>query len=101
MTDERTPGRFARSTLHACIAAAAAVASMVCAGLGWLHYAALEFNELGRHFDEQAQVVITDSAFAWFVPAGVFAALALLFWRLRAKALRRPALSSRPPEEPR
>jgi hypothetical protein len=90
----------ARAAVLGWIAGAAAAVSIVCGGLGYRHYLALEFNELGRHFDEQAQVVITDSAFAWFVPTGGFALLAVLSWRLRSRTLHGRGPSSPPAKTP-
>ena len=33
------------------------------------HYLSVEFNELGRYYDAENQVVYTDSAVAWCLPA--------------------------------
>lgn len=46
-------------------------------------YVKIEFNELGRYYDETNQVVYTDSAFVWIVPATLFL-IAGLFGLLRA-----------------
>ncbi len=38
----------------------------------WLWYAgyvAIDFNELGRHYDAATQTVQTDAAFVWCLPA--------------------------------
>ena len=50
-----------------------------CFGLSalffWLfyeRYLRLDFNELGRYYDAEAQTVYTDSGFVWSLPAAAF-----------------------------
>lgn len=52
-------------------------------------YLRWDFNELGRHYDEQNQVVYTDAGFVWVLPACGFLLVALViavrsFMRRRA-----------------
>ncbi len=54
-------------------------------------YLRIEFNELGRYYDAEAQVVYTDAAFVWFIPAfGFFlpaaGTVAYRMWRGRKGA---------------
>lgn len=47
----------------------------------WLwyeRYLSIEFNELGRYYDAEAQMVYTDAAFIWCFPVVVFLFLAAL-----------------------
>ena len=51
-------------------------------------YLRLDFNELGRYYDVEAQIVYTDAGFVWALPAFGFLFLALLrlavaAWRAR------------------
>lgn len=51
-------------------------------------YLSLDFNELGRYYDAEAQIVYTDAGFVWALPAFGFLFLALLrlavaAWRAR------------------
>ena len=69
------------------------MASVFFFWIWYRRYLRIEFNELGRYFDIEAQVVYTDAAFVWCFPA--FACLgfslgrmALGVWRRRANALR-------------
>ena len=36
------------------------------------HYLRWDFNELGRYYDAESQIVYTDSAFIWVIPAVLF-----------------------------
>lgn len=52
-------------------------------------YLSIEFNELGRYYDAETQVVHTDSSFVWCIPAFGFLLAAALqlacrVWRRRA-----------------
>jgi hypothetical protein len=54
-------------------------------------YLRLDFNELGRYYDEVDQIVYTDSGFVWVLPAIGFLLLALVrlaiaLWRRRKAA---------------
>lgn len=57
----------------------------------WVWYARyldVDFNDLGRHYDAEAQIVTTDSAFVWGLPAVgcLLVALVLIghrLWRRR------------------
>lgn len=42
-------------------------------------YLRLDFNELGRYYDAEAQIVYTDAGFVWALPAFGFLILALLW----------------------
>jgi hypothetical protein len=47
----------------------------------WLwhgHYGGVDFNESGRHFDAEAGVVYTDSAWVWGIPAFGFLLLTVV-----------------------
>lgn len=51
-------------------------------------YLAIDFNELGRYYDAEAQIVYTDAAFVWCLPAFGFLLLATVkiayrLWRRR------------------
>ena len=51
-------------------------------------YLRFDFNELGRHYDAENQIVYTDAGFVWALPAFgfLFAALlrlAIALWRKR------------------
>jgi hypothetical protein len=41
-------------------------------------YLRLDFNELGRYYDAETQIVYTDAGFVWSLPAFGFLFLALL-----------------------
>jgi hypothetical protein len=41
-------------------------------------YLRRDFNELGRHYDADNQIVYTDAGFVWVLPACVFLLLALV-----------------------
>ena len=43
-------------------------ASIICFWFWYVLYFGLDFNELGRSFDQENQVVFTDSAFVWGFP---------------------------------
>jgi hypothetical protein len=71
------------------------LASVLFFSLWYLRYLGIEFNELGRYYDAEAQIVYTDSAFVWCLPAFGFLLPAVLkitfrLWR-RRKAARPPA----------
>ncbi|WP_439537445.1 hypothetical protein [Methyloversatilis sp.] len=66
----------------------ALVASALFFWVWYARYLSVDFNELGRHYDAEAQVVATDSAFVWGLPAVgcLLVALALMgrrLWRRR------------------
>ena len=66
----------------------ALAASAVFFWVWYARYLGVDFNELGRHYDADAQVVTTDSAFVWGLPAVgcLLVALALIghrLWRRR------------------
>lgn len=51
-------------------------------------YLRLDFNELGRYYDAEEQIVYTDAGFVWVLPAFGFLMVALLrlsiaVWRRR------------------
>lgn len=51
-------------------------------------YLRFDFNELGRYYDDEAQIVYTDAGFVWALPAFGFLFVALLrlviaVWRRR------------------
>ena len=53
-------------------------------------YLKIEFNELGRYYDLETQIVYKDSAFVWFLPAFGFLLLSAVvvtyrIWRRKAK----------------
>jgi hypothetical protein len=50
-------------------------------------YLRFDFNELGRYYDAEAEVVYTDAGFVWALPAFGFLIVALL--RLLVAVLRR------------
>ena len=63
----------------------------------WAWYAfyfSIEFNQMGRYFDEENSVVYTDDGVVWIIPAIGFLLLAvvMLAWRL----WRRRSSGSRP-----
>ena len=69
----------------------------------WLwyeRYLRIDFNELGRYYDPETQIVYTDSAFVWCLPALGFLLFAVvqggfLIWRRRAgRALKLTSSSS-------
>lgn len=63
---------FARDTAAPC---------GVAALLFWLwheRYVAIDFNELGRHYDAATQTVHTDAAFVWCLPALGFLLIAVV-----------------------
>jgi hypothetical protein len=62
----------------------ALAASALFFGVWYTHYLGVDFNELGRHYDADAQVVTTDSAFVWVLPAVgcLLVALVLIGYRL-------------------
>jgi hypothetical protein len=57
----------------------------------WLfyeRYLRFDFNELGRYYDDENQIVYTDAGFVWAIPAFLFLLLALIclaiaLWRRR------------------
>jgi hypothetical protein len=54
-------------------------------------YLRFDFNELGRYYDAENQIVYTDAGFVWSLPAFgfLFAALlrlAIALWRRRARS---------------
>lgn len=60
----------------------------------WLwvdRYLRVDFNELGRHFDAEAQVVLTDSAFVWGLPAFGFLLVAAVQIAVRLRRRRAEA----------
>ena len=60
--------------------------SAFCFWLWYDLYLRRDFNELGRDYDPVDQVVYTDSAFVWIVPALLLlAAGAWLAWRARRR----------------
>lgn len=66
----------------------ALAASAVFFRVWYTRYLGVDFNELGRHYDADAQVVTTDSAFVWGLPAigCLLVALVLIgrrLWRRR------------------
>lgn len=68
----------------------------------WLwvdRYLRVDFNELGRHYDAEAQVVLTDAAFVWCLPAIGFLLLAaaLIAVRLRRRRAEPAAQRTLPP----
>lgn len=68
----------------------------------WLwvdRYLLVDFNELGRHYDAEAQVVFTDAAFVWCLPAIGFLLLAaaLIAVRLRRRRAEPAAQRTLPP----
>ena len=67
-------------------------------------YLSIEFNELGRYYDGETQIVYTDSAFVWCLPAFGFSLLATAkvahrIWRQRADKALKPTFppSTDPP----
>lgn len=67
-------------------AGACLLLSAFCFWLWYDLYLIRDFNELGRDYDPVDQVVYTDSAFVWIVPALLLlAAGAWLAWRARRR----------------
>ena len=54
----------------------------------YVRYLNVEFNELGRFFNAEEQVVQTDSAFVWCLPAFGFLVLAAALMALRKRRRR-------------
>ncbi|QNK66473.1 hypothetical protein [Variovorax sp. PAMC26660] len=52
----------------------------------YARYLRWDFNELGRHYDAESQVVYTDAGFVWVFPACGFLLVALV---IAVRALRR------------
>jgi hypothetical protein len=71
------------------------VLSLVLSGyFFWLWYAlylSIEFNELGRYYDAESQIVYTDSAFVWCIPAFGFLFIAIGIIAFRVLQHRRSA----------
>lgn len=65
----------------------ALVASALFFRVWYARHLGVDFNELGRHYDADAQVVTTDSAFVWGLLAVgcLLVALALIGHRLRRR----------------
>ncbi|WP_295637659.1 hypothetical protein [uncultured Methylibium sp.] len=63
-------------------------------------YLRVDFNELGRHYDAEAQVVVTDSAFVWGLPAIGFLLLAAAQIAVRLRRRRADAASQTTPPPP-
>jgi hypothetical protein len=53
-------------------------------------YLRLDFNELGRFYDAETQIVYTDAGFVWAVPAAVFLTLAVGCLVVAARRSRSP-----------
>lgn len=69
----------------------------------WLwvdRYLRVDFNELGRHYDAEAQVVFTDAAFVWCLPAIGFLLLAAALIAVRLRRRRAEAAAQRTPPPP-
>lgn len=49
--------------------AVAGAASALCFWLWYARYLRIDFNELGRYYDPEEQVVYTDAAFVWGILA--------------------------------
>ncbi|MGP0171636.1 hypothetical protein ACSVIJ_07100 [Pseudomonas sp. NCHU5208] len=61
----------------------------------YFRYLRLEFNELGRYYDAENQVVYTDAGFVWCLPAFGLLAVAVTqisyrLWRRRANHALKP-----------
>lgn len=64
------------------IALASACALLLSAFFFWVFYDRYfkwDFNELGRYYDAENQVVYTDSGFVWVLPAVAFLMISLGF----------------------
>ena len=48
------------------------LASLFFFWVWYQRYLKIDFNALGRYYDETNQIVYTDSAFVWVVPATLF-----------------------------
>lgn len=73
------------------IAFASAFTLLASAFFFWVfyeRYLKLDFNELGRYYDAENQIVYTDSGFVWIIPTAGFLVVSLVFAGLAYKQCR-------------